>query len=162
MRGVKKHCVYMHHVNGVPFYVGMGAVARAVDFVGRSPEWRKMAENAGVFDVRILLVTENLNEAKALEREMIETYGPVLANKIVPLETNVPACRVSEAAEQIFSMMGGKSREILKRTTIKPEWLWRARRGKPVKQRTANQIILERDRLMRMHASLMDAEGRKK
>lgn len=72
--------VYVHSINGVPFYVGSGETSRATCKL-RSSEWNKIvSENKGVYETEIIF-RGTLKECLDVEELYIEKYWDTLCNK---------------------------------------------------------------------------------
>jgi len=74
--GSDKFCVYAHIVNGEIFYIGSGQIDRAFERCGRNDVWSRVVQEAGEYDVQIMLWCRTRKTALIAELTEITKYSP--------------------------------------------------------------------------------------
>jgi hypothetical protein len=72
----KALCVYTHSTGGKVFYAGHGSRGRPSNLTDRTPRWHAHVEKHGEPKIVIRAWTNDREEAKRVEAELIEKYRP--------------------------------------------------------------------------------------
>jgi len=69
----ERYYVYEHYIDGNLFYIGKGQGGRAVDFLARNDDWKKVVDGRyGDVEVKIIKGFENEYEALSFESKLLK------------------------------------------------------------------------------------------
>jgi hypothetical protein len=74
------YCVYVHSVDGKPFYVGQGTIGRAFTMDNRTTAWKEKVGGKPI-TVRVVSFHKDKNEALAVESALIKELETTDVNK---------------------------------------------------------------------------------
>lgn len=141
--------VYLHSLDGIPFYIGYGKDRRAVNLWARKRRWKDYVKDR-VSDVKIQYLATNLSEEKAKELEVeYQIKYRELGYPIVGIIGNIPDKEAKE--RQIAKLKGQKRTEeqkehyrqsMLKRIENGFKVSMEYRKGKPLTQETKDKISM--------------------
>lgn len=80
-RGRRIYVVYMHHFEGVPFYIGCGTANRPMASGGeRENVWNEKVDSLPYYDIRVLYKSHSKASALKLEADLIRKHRDTLVN----------------------------------------------------------------------------------